>query len=152
MAKKKNIDPLELGGPDLVNDIEGNDIATTELIIDEFDPETEEVTEEPEVEEPAEEEAPAIEDFAEVADEFADRDILPGDTVFAKVQDDLYVAGKVVAVPGEAPCYGLQIKALGNRVVSVHVSRVEKTAEADNVKRRLRFSNKTLKKWATPAE
>ena len=143
MAKKnKNVDPLELGGPDLVNDIEGND---------EFAP-TEEVTEEPEVEEPAEEDAPVLEDFAEVVDEFADRDILPGDTVFAKVQDDLYVAGKVVAVPGEAPCYGLQIKALGNRVVSVHVSRVEKTAEADNVKRRLRFSNKTLKKWATPAE
>lgn len=143
MAKKnKNVDPLELGGPDLVNDIEGND---------EFAPETEDFNETlsdagfPE-------DAPVLEDFAEVVDEFADRDILPGDTVFAKVQDDLYVAGKVVAVPGEAPCYGLQVKALGNKVIAVHVSRVEKTAEADNVKRRLRFSNKTLKKWATPAE
>jgi hypothetical protein len=142
MAKKKNIDPLELGGPDLVNDIEGYDGSAP----------TEEVTEEPEVEEPAEEEEPAIEEPAEVVDEFADRDIAPDDTVFVKVADDLYVAGKVVAVPGEAPCYGLQIKALGNKVYSVHVSRVEKTAEPDNVKRRIRFSNKTLKKWATPAE
>jgi hypothetical protein len=143
MAKKnKNVDPLEFGGPDLVNDIEG---------YDGFAP-TEEVIDEPEVEDPAEEDEPAIEEFAAVVDEFADRDIAPDDTVFVKVADDLYVAGKVVAVPGEAPCYGLQIKALGNKVVSVHVSRVEKTAEADNVKRRLRFSNKTLKKWATPAE
>lgn len=206
MAKKnKNVDPLELGGPDLVNDIEGNnEFAPTEEPAEEVSlddlsaaypadlggeilEETEDFNETPSwSEEDAKEEAtkvvvedePAIEDFAEEEmatledaialdddppppnldafldsiEDFADRDIRPDDTVFVKVQDDLYVSGKVVAIDGEAPCYGLQIKALGNRVVSVHVSRVEKTAEPDNVKRRIRFSNKTLKKWATPAE
>lgn len=114
---------------------------------------TEVAKEETETAEFAQEEAgeeTTVESVVTTASESLD-DVRPNDTLFVQIKPDLFVRGVVVAVPGESECWGLRIKALRNNVYAVHPSRISKSAEDDNVVRRLRLSPRALKAWLVPA-
>lgn len=95
------------------------------------------------------EETTAVESILTTASESM-KDVRPEDNVFVRLGKGLFASAKVVAVPGEANCFGLRVKALRNKVFSVHSSRVSTTAEQDNVVRRLRLSPNVLRSWVNP--